>query len=82
MTLSAETINVIEVRKAKNGFVVSAWMRDPHSFRDDASGRVRGFATYVVQSHDPEEVGKAVAQALAEYAITSDVAIPPARELP
>jgi hypothetical protein len=76
---ATEHVNVIEVRKAKNGYVVSAWMNNPYN-RDNCMPR--GYATYVVQSDDPLEVGKAVEQAIRDHAITLDVVIPPARELP
>lgn len=72
-------INVIEVRKAKNGYVVSAFMdRGRYADKNDACG----YATYVVQSDDPHEIGKAVEQAIRDYAITLEVVIPPARALP
>lgn len=74
----SEPINVIEVRKAKNGYVVSAWCERRY---DDNVGP-RGYATYVVQSDDPTDVGKAVEQAIRDHAITEDVIIPPARKLP
>jgi hypothetical protein len=75
----SEPINVIEIRKASNGFVISAWMSDP--YRSDRGSMARGYATYVC-GDDPSEVAKTVETALREHAITLDVAIPPARELP
>lgn len=73
-----EHINVIEIRKAANGYVVSAWMSSPWTQAQAA----RGYATYVVESDDPEAVGRAVALAIQRHAITLDVPIAPARELP
>jgi hypothetical protein len=74
----ADPINVIEIRKASNGYVISAWMSD--RYRGDHA-TARGYATYVC-GDDPAEVAKTIETALREHAITTDVAIPPARELP
>lgn len=74
----SDPINVIEIRKASNGYVISAWMSDP--YRSDHS-TARGYATYICHD-DPAEVAKTVERALREHAITLDVAIPPARQLP
>lgn len=74
----SDPINVIEIRKASNGYVISAWMSDP--YRGDRM-TARGYATYVC-ADDPAEVAKTIEAALREHAITMDVAIPPARELP
>lgn len=73
-----EPINVIEVRKAANGYVVSAFMG--HRHMDHVAGH--GYATYVVESNDPRKVGEAVAKAIEAHAITEEVVIPPARGLP
>jgi hypothetical protein len=74
----AQYINVIEVRKAANGYVVSAWMSQPYGMEHSP----RGYATYVVESDDPVEVGRAVEKAIKAHAITMDVPVPPARALP
>lgn len=74
----SEPIDVIEIRKAKNGYVVSAFMERKYQ----RESLCQGYATYVVQSDDPVEVGKAVERAIREHAITLDVVIPPARQLP
>jgi hypothetical protein len=70
-----QPINTIEIRKAKNGYVVSCFMARTY----EGNGEARGYVTYVVQSEDPEEIGRAVAKALQDHAITLDVVIPPAR---
>ena len=74
-----QPINVIEVRKARNGYVVSAFM---DRGRHNGDSNCTGYATYVVESDDPLAVGKAVEQAIRDHAITLDVVIPPARALP
>lgn len=75
-----ECIDVIEIRKARNGYVLCAFMRPLGMNRDPHM--IHGFATYVVQSDDPEAVGETLKRVLADYPITSEVPIPPARELP
>ena len=74
----SDPINVIEIRKATNGYVISAWC----ARRYIEDHLPRGYATYVVESDDPAAVGKAVERAIADHAITTDVVIPAARELP
>lgn len=74
----SKPINVIEVRRAKNGYVVSAFMSD----RMFGPAACAGYATYVIESESPAEVGRVVAKAIEDHAITSDVIIPPAREVP
>lgn len=76
----SEVIDVIEVRKARNGYVLCAFMVPYGANRD--KHMISGYATYVVEGNDPESVGKAVAAALREYPITTETAIPPARTLP
>jgi hypothetical protein len=70
---------VIEIRKARNGYVICAFMQ-PHGGRREHL--ISGFATYVVQSEDAADVGNALARVLQDYPITSDTPIPPARTLP
>lgn len=72
-------INVIEIRRATNGYVVSAWCS--HGYRDDNTS-VRGYATYLVEGDDAEKVGAAVVKAILDHDITDEVVIPPARQLP
>lgn len=71
-------VGVIEIRKAKNGYVVSAIT---NRCFDDNHGP-RGYATYVVESDNPEDVGRAVAKAIQDFTITEDVPVLPARGLP
>ncbi len=76
----SEPIDVIEVRRASNGFVVSCFFGGNRWTNDQAS--VRGYSTYLVEGDDPEKIGSVVAKALREHAITTEVSIPPARALP
>lgn len=75
--MNDQHINVIEIRRAKNGYVISAWMSSVYNDRS----MPRGYATYVC-GEEPEAVAKTVEQAIRDHAITTDVLIPPARELP
>lgn len=77
-----DPINVIEIRRAKNGWVISALMTDPMSNFGSPAARAFGYATYVVESDNPIKVGEAIAQAIADHKISFMSPIPPARELP
>lgn len=69
-------IAVLELRAARNGFVVSAISAWPE--RD----RVAGYATYVVESKEPDAVAAVVAAILGQVEFGDDAFIPPARTLP
>lgn len=76
----SDVIDVIEIRKAKNGYVLCAFMRPWGRNREPRS--VYGFATYVVENDEPAAVGRTLERVLREYPITLETPIPPARELP
>lgn len=76
----SDIIDVIEVRKARNGYVLSAYMRPWGAKREPHM--LYGYATYVVASEDPAAVGQAVERALRDFPISNEVPIPPSRELP
>jgi hypothetical protein len=71
-------IEVIEIRKAANGYVVTALSVDAFQ-RGGGTMVAPGYVTYVVESEDPTAVGAAVAMAIKEHGITQQVAIPIAR---
>jgi len=79
--VESSPVNVIELRKAQNGWVICAWHAMPYNFQNSAA-MVRGYETHVVESEAPEDVGAAVQRVLESVAVTADVVIPPARELP
>lgn len=72
-------IEVIEVRRAANGYVVSAFFGGS---RFNANVNCKGYATYVSESVDPSEIGRVVAKVLRDHQITAEVVIPPARAVP
>jgi hypothetical protein len=78
MSEHKEPISLIEVRKAANGFVVSAFAERPYN---DLHGP-RGYNVYVCESDDPKDVGQTVAKAIKEFGVTENVLIPPARRVP
>lgn len=76
----SECIDVIEIRKAANGYVICAWMRPWGQKRE--LHMIQGFKTYVVESDEPAAVGRVLERVLRERPITLETPIPPARELP
>lgn len=71
-------INVIEVRACKNGHVVTVFYEQLYSDRRPT----RGYESLVVERHDPDKIGAAVAGVLREKALTPNVLIEPVRKLP
>lgn len=73
------TIEVIEIRRAANGYVISCIEQPEARYRE--SCHVRGFRTYIC-GDSPAEVAATIEKAITEQPITSECAIPPARQLP
>jgi len=79
--MESSPVNVIELRKAQNGWVICAWNALPYNM-PNSTYAPRGYQTHVVESDAPEDVGAAVQRVLESVQATADVVIPPARELP
>jgi hypothetical protein len=79
-TESNRPINLIEIRKARNGWVISCWMSN-HIRDSSFSSSCAGYATYVC-GEDLTDLAKTLMSAVAEHSAQEGLPMPPARELP
>ena len=73
------TIGVFEIRRAKNGWVITAI--EAH-YSQGNEWNPRGYHTYLVQSNSPKEMAAVLDQAFKDFPTTEEIHHPPARKLP
>lgn len=81
MSENTPPINVVDIRRARNGWVVSCYFSERFPNRGEGP-MVRGFVTYLVEGDDPKRIGDVVAQAFQDHPFTNDVELPPGRYVP
>lgn len=74
------TVGVFEIRRAKNGWVVTAI--ESGYDRSSSDYQPRGYHTYLVQSNSPKDMAAVLDQAFKDFPTTDETRHPPARKLP